>query len=137
MGASKFAWTDGGAQSFTCDVHVQLQTPHQHRWKKKTRSLDGTVLEVTTVGSGINEVVCAIRHDNDDTGLRDLQDALDRGLEMTFTPNLDAPGTTYTVKAVGEVAPVTLEEEGQQNLWSIPYVRLARLDGGAFAPDHL
>lgn len=135
MGASKFAWTDGGAQSFTCDVHVQNQMPQKHRWKKKTRSLDGTVLEVTTVGSGINELDVAIRHDLDHTGLRDLRDALDRGLQMTYTPDIDVPGTTYTVKAVGEVAEIALEAEGRQNMFAIPHVRLARLDGGAFPPD--
>jgi len=133
--ASKFQWTDGGSQSFTTDVHVQNQVPQKFRTLYPDRSLDGSVLEVISIGSGINEVSMAIRHDNDDTGLRDLHDALARGLQMTYTPDTDVPATTYTVKAV-EIGEIALEMEGRQNLWRFD-VTLARLDGGAFAPDHL
>jgi hypothetical protein len=133
MSASRFQWADGGAQSFITDLHVQNQTPEQTRSLFPARSIDKAVLEVVSVGSGINEVSVVVRHERDDTGLRDLQDAAKRGLEFTYTPDNDVPGTTFTVKAV-RVGHIRLESEGRQDMFSLP-LTLARLDGGAFSPD--
>lgn len=133
MSASRFQWADGGAQSFITDLHVQNQTPDKARSLFPSRSIDKAVLEVVSVGSGINEVSVVVRHERDDTGIRDLQDAARRGLEFTYTPDNDAPGTTFTVKAV-RIGSIRLESEGRQDMFSLP-LTLARLDGGAFSPD--
>ena len=133
MPVSRFEWADGGAQSLITDLHVQNQTLEKVRSLFPSRSLDKAVLEVVSVGSGINEVSLVVRHERDDTELRDLQDAAKRGLAFTYTPNNDAPGTTFTVKAV-RVGQITLEREGRQDMFALP-LTLARLDGGAFSPD--
>ena len=39
------------------------------KWRFPARSLDKAVLEVVTVGSGINEVSLIVRHERDDTGI--------------------------------------------------------------------
>jgi hypothetical protein len=134
MSASRFQWTDSGAQSFITDVHVQNQVPEKVRSLFPARSLDQTVVEVVSVGSGVNQVSILIVAERDDTGLRDFQDAAKRGISITYTPdNAGAPGTTYTVTAVA-VGEIRLDRRGRQDLFTLP-LTLARLDGGAFAPD--
>lgn len=136
MSASRFQWTDGGAQSFISDLHVQDQTPDKAYSIYGDRSLDQTAIEVITVGSGINEVTVTIGAERDVTGLRDLRAAMLRGLQFTYTPdNVGAPGTTYTVKAVpGSIGPIRIDGRGKQDLFTMT-ATLAALGGGAFAPD--
>ena len=131
--ASRFQWTDSGAQSFITDIHVQNQVPTEAYAAFPERSLDGSVLEVVTVAGGIKELDIVIRHDLDHAALVTLRTAARRGLQFTYTPDNDTPGTTFTVKAV-EVGEVVIEGQGRQNLFALP-MRLARLDGGAFGPD--
>lgn len=133
MSASRFQWTDSGAQSFITDLHVQNQVPEKTRSLFPARSLDMSTIEVISVGSGINEVSMVIQHERDDTGLRDFQDAARRGLEITYTPDNSAPGTTFTVTA-SKVGGISIERRSRQDRFVLP-LTLARLDGGAFSPD--
>lgn len=132
--AAKFDWTDGGAQSFTTDLKLQGQMLDTNQPAYYTEALDGSVVEVVTVGSGQNEAIQFIRHEADDSGLRDLLDAMRRGISVTYTPDTGAPGTTFTVTAIPPVPAAEMENEGRQNLWRAGPIRLRRLDGGAFAP---
>ena len=134
MSASRFQWTDSGAQSFITDVHVQNQVPEKVRSLFPARSLDQSVVEVLSVGGGVNQVALLIFAERDDTGLRDFQDAAKRGISITYTPdNVGAPGTTFTVTAV-EVGGIGIDRRGRQDMFTLS-LTLARLDGGAFAPD--
>ena len=135
MGASKFAWTDGGAQSITLDLHVQKQAPNKNRPVFVGESLDGTAFEHVSVGSGQNEAVVNVAAEGDATGLRDWIDAIRRGISQTFTPDMDSPATTFTVTAVPPIPDIALETEGRQSpLFRVGPIRLRRLDGGAFWP---
>lgn len=131
---SRFQWTDGGAQSFITDIRVQQQTYSKNRPAFVTESLDGTVVEAIVIGSGQNQATMSIRHERDHSGLRDLADALRRRISMTYTPDNDTPGTTFTVTAVGDVPNPALEAEGRQDLFALGPFTLRRLDGGAFEP---
>ncbi len=135
MGASKWAWTDGGAQSFTADLHVQRQSPNKNRPVFPAHSLDGTVIEVISIGSGQNEAIMHVMEERDATGLRDWHDALRRGIEQTFTPDLDSPGTTFTVKAIHPIPQIAHTSEGSQSpRFRLGPIKFRRLDGGAFWP---
>ncbi len=135
MGASKFAWTDGGAQTFTTDLHVQSQVPNINQPVFPSQSLDGTVIEVLSVGTGQEEVWVTVTHERDDEGLRDWRDAIVRGISQVFTPDIDAPGTTFTVTAIHPIPQISMISEGQQSpRYSMTGIRLRRLDGGAFLP---
>lgn len=135
MGASKWEWTDGGAQSFTADLHIQKQEPNLNRPVYVAESLDGSVIEAISIGSGQEEIRCVVTEERDATGLRDFQDALRRRLSMTFTPDLDAPGTTFTVTAAGGVPQVQMVSEGNQSpRYGLGPITLRRLDGGSFWP---
>lgn len=131
--ASRFQWTDGGAQSLITDLHVQNQIPEKVRSLFPTRSLDKSVVEVVSVGSGVNQVRVLIAAEGDDTGLRDFQDAAKRGISIIYTPDNSDPGTTFTVTAV-QVGEIGLDRRGRQDLFTLS-LTLARLDGGAFSPD--
>ena len=131
--ASRFQWTDSGAQSFITKIHTQHQVPTEFYATFPGRALDGSVLEVVTVGSGVKGIDVAVRHETDHASLVSLRSAALRGLEFTYTPDNDTPGTTFTVKSV-RTGDIGLEGEGRQNLFSLT-LRLARLDGGAFGPD--
>lgn len=131
---ARFQWTDGGAQSFICDLRLQGQTYSKNRPTFVTEALDGSVVEAVVIGSGQNQVTASIRHEADHSGLRDLADALSRRISMTFTPDNDTPGTTFTVTAVGQVPQPVLESAGQENLFALGPFTLRRLDGGAFEP---
>lgn len=135
MGASKFEWTDGGAQSFTTDLHVQQQVPDKNRPTHTAESLDGSVIESISVGSGQNQIVVNIEHERDDAGLRDFRDAARRSLSLTFTPDVDAAGTTFTVTAAPPVPEIIMVSEGRQSpRYALRGLILRRLDGGAFLP---
>lgn len=135
MGASKFAWTDGGAQSLTLDLHVQKQAPSKNRPVFVAESLDGTAFEHVSIGSGQNEAVVHVEAEGDATGLRDWIDAIRRGISQTFTPDVGSPGTTFTVTAVPPIPAVTIQTEGRQSpLYRVGPIVLRRLDGGAFWP---
>lgn len=131
---ARFQWTDGGAQSFICDLKLQGQMFSKNVPAFRTESLDGSVVEVVTVGSFQNQVTAWIRHEAAHSGLRDLAAALRRGISMTLTPDNDTPGTTFTVTAVGDVPDPELETEGKQNLFRLGPLALRRLDGGALEP---
>ncbi len=135
MSASRFQWTDGGAQSLITDLHVQRQIPKAQFTGFGDRSIDNSVIEVVTVGSAVNQVTVTIQAERDDTGLRDLQAAMIRGLSFTYTPDNASPGTTFTVTAVPvTIGAVGLDRRGRQDMFTLT-ATLARLDGGAFAPD--
>ena len=135
MGASKFAWTDGGAQSLTLDLHTQHHEPSKNRPVYVSEALDGTALEAVSVGSGQNESLVMIQAEGDATGLRDLRDAMRRTISMTYTPDLDSPGTTFTITAIPPIPEIRQETEGVKSpLYSMGPVRLRRLDGGVFWP---
>ncbi len=135
MTASRFQWNDGGAQSLITDLHVQNQLPDAEFTTFAARSLDNSVIEVITVGSAVNQVTARVVAERDDTGLRDLQAAMVRGLSFTYTPDNSIPGTTFTVTAVpGTVSGVGLDPRGRQDMFTLS-ATLARLDGGAFSPD--
>ena len=136
MGASKFAWTDGGAQTFTADLHVQGQVPHKNRPVAASVSLDGSVLEVITFGSSAqNEVTVMLVAERDATGLRDFREAILRGIQQVFTPDVDSPGTTFTVKAIHPIPEIQMESEGRQSpRFRLGPILLRRMDGGAFWP---
>ena len=135
MAASQFDWTDGGAQSLTLDLHTQRHAPNKNRPTFAAESLDGTALEVVSVGSGQNEAAVMIEAEGDATGLRDMIDAMRRGISMTYTPDLDSPGTTFTVQAMPPLPAIRQQSEGRQSpLFLVGPVVLRRLDGGAFWP---
>lgn len=135
MSASRFQWTDGGAQSLITDMHVQRQLPKAAFTTFGDVSLDNSVIEVITVGSAVNQVRVTVEAERDDTGLRDLQAAMVRGLSFTYTPDNASPGTTFTVTAVpGTISEVGLDFRGRQDMFTLT-ATLARLDGGAFSPD--
>lgn len=134
MASAKFAWTDGGAQSLTLQLFLQNQTLAKNVPTFVAVSLDGSVVEAITIGSGQNEAIVTIRHERDASDLRDLLSALRRRISMTLTPDTDSPGTTFTFTAIGAVPEERLEAEGRQNLWAAGPIRLRRLDGGAFDP---
>ena len=135
MGTSKFAWTDGGAQTFTTDLHTQRQEPNKNIPVFPAAALDGSVVEVITIGSGQNEIFVTITHERDDSGLRDWRAALMRGISQVFTPDTDSPGTTFTVTAIHPIPMIRMVSEGRQSpRYSMSGIRLRRLDGGAFLP---
>ncbi len=132
--SARFQWTDGGAQSFVTVLKLQQQTYAHNRPAFVVESIDGSVVEAVVVGSGQNQIRGFIRHETDQASLRDLASALRRRLSMTFTPDNDVPGTTFTVTAVGEVPNPVQEAEGRQDLFALGPITLRRLDGGAFEP---
>lgn len=135
MGASKFAWTDSGAQTFTTDLHVQRQEPNTNQPSFAAEALDGSVVEVISIGSGQNEVLVTVTEERDDQGLRDWRDALVRGISQVFTPDVDSPGTTFTVTAIHPIPRISMVAEGQQSpRYQMAGILLRRLDGGAFLP---
>ena len=134
---SRFAWTDGGAQTFDTDLHTQQHRLRKNRPVFPVESLDGTVVEAISIGSGQNETAVTIMSERDRTGLRDFLDAADRRLVLTYTPDQDnASGTTFTVTAVGPVPRMPdMESEGNQSpRYTVGPIVLRRLDGGAFDP---
>lgn len=133
MPVSRFQWTDGAAKSFITDLHVQRQIPNAAYSTYFSRSLDKAALEVVTVGSGVFEITMTIEAERDFTKIRNLRAAALRGIEFTYTPDNDNPGTTYTVKAV-MVGRVGLDRRGRQDMFTLT-LTLARLDGGAFPVD--
>ena len=135
MGASKFTWTDSGAKTFTTDLHVQAQAPRKNRPVWIAGSLDGTVVEAISVGSGQNEIAVMVMAERDAVGLRDWRDAIRRGISQVFTPDLDAPGTTFTVTAIPPIPEIEMQSEGRQApLFVLGPIVLRRLDGGALWP---
>lgn len=135
MGASKFAWTDGGAQTFTTSLHIQQQVPNKNRPVFPAESLDGSVIEVIVVGSGQNEILCTVTQERDDQQFRDWREAILRGISQVFTPDVDAPGTFFTVTAIHPIPLIAMVSEGLQSpRYSMVGIRLRRLDGGAFLP---
>ncbi len=134
MASARFQWTDGGAQSLILQLFVQNQTLAKFVPTFVAVALDGSVVDAITIGSGQNEAIVTIRHERDASDLRDLLSAMRRRISLTFTPDTDSPGTTFTVTAIGPVPEETMEAEGRQNLWAAGPIRLRRLDGGAFDP---
>lgn len=136
MSASRFQWTDGGAQSFVTDLHAQNQVPEKVYSTYGNRSLDKSAIEVVTVGSGVREMTVTIMAERNVSSLRAFQAAAKRGLSFTYTPdNVGAPGTTYTVTAVpGSVGKIGIDPRGRQDMFTLT-LTLARLDGGVFPPD--
>ena len=128
---------DGGAQTFDTDLHTQQHRLAKNRPVFVVPSLDGTVIEAISIGSGQNQCSIMIMEERDRTGLRDWLDALDRRISMTYTPDQDnASGTTFTVTAVGPV-PRMLEmssEGAQSPRYNVGPIMLRVLDGGAFDP---
>ena len=87
------------------------------------------------VGSGQNEIFCNVTEERDDETLRDWREALQRGISQVFTPDVDAPGTTFTVKAIHPIPAIDIIAEGVQSpRYAMVGIRLRRLDGGAFLP---
>lgn len=131
---ARFQWTDGGAQSLITDLRLQNQAYSHHRPSFDVESIDGSVVEAIVIGSGQNQNTGYIRHEASHAELRDLASALRRRISITYTPDNDTPGTTFTVTAVGDVPDPVQEAEGRQNLWALGPITLRRLDGGAFEP---
>jgi hypothetical protein len=135
-GDSELRYTDGGAQTYQLRVPLQALMPGME-WPAQwvAGSLDGTVYEHITVGSGIYLVAGLIRYENEPDELQAMVQAGQRGITLNWYPDATgAPGTFYACrlvtpppggKWVATRDPITLREAQLQ-------IELARTDGSAF-----
>ena len=127
---SKFEWTDGGAQTFTTDEQVQNIRPRQMKYRADEASLDGTVRVVTTLGSGVEEILFDIRIEADGAKLKDFLAAGLDGKAINFIYDVnDDPGTRFDSTELMSHGRIELEFRGRLKLWMCRNVVLRRLSG--------
>lgn len=105
--------------------------------KRKTRfssfSLDGSNLEVLTIGSGLPEITALVRFSDDPWGLLDLLEAGADGYTLTYYPSLAVPATNYPFLLVEPSATTIQLLRDASERGPIEHaiqLRLRRVDGG-------
>jgi hypothetical protein len=129
---SSFDWTLGGAQNLTLEELIQNIVPMHFQRRYPSQSIDGTVVEVVTVGSMLYQIACSIRVDTQGAEIDEMISAGLNGIPITLTYNDDSPGTFSEACQLIEASPIGLEFDGRLQLYHAQRLVWRRLDGGNF-----
>lgn len=129
---------DRGAGAVVHDLRWPLFRPTTTRMKRRYQSwsLDGSNLEVLTVGDGHDELVATVRFETDPWGLLDVLEAGADGYTIEYAPS-KAAGVWYPLKLVepsGAALDLARDSSGRGRLGAHEIqIRVRRVDGGALS----
>lgn len=138
-GYAAVTWTEtGGAGTervFRLPAPLRDQVPSHAGAVVAIDSLDMTVRDVFTYGSGAYELTTVVRFADDPQGLLDLVRAGAENATLTLYPDVRDSGVSYTVKLVEPVNAKALERDVQTAVWGDMQttLRFRRTNQGVFA----
>jgi len=130
----KYTPTGGAETTVTLGARLKNLRPIQEEAHYVRDSLDRTVREVTTIGSGVYEVEAEIRFAANPQVLLDMLKHGRRGRTLTYFPSLAVAGTNYPCLLI-HAGPVVLEPDPDRYGFGeyTTTVRLRRTSGATWS----
>jgi len=114
-GNAAFVWTD--SNDLVTERVLLLAEPVReiraaHRQSVYVAdTLDFTVRQYFTIGTGVNETVVRVRYGFDPQGLIDLIKAGSRGNQLTYYPDMNVSGRSHKYYLIAPLSPTVLAED--------------------------
>lgn len=115
QGDAGFKYTPSGGALTTLALNAPLKDLHaaQDETHYVRESLDKTVREVTTIGSGVYEITATIRFADDPQDLIEFLKHGRRGVTLAYFPSLAVSGTSYNCLLI-HAGPVEIAPDGDR-----------------------
>lgn len=138
-GSAQFTWTDGTTKNYLLSRPLDRLRYAVRQTHYTLDSLDFSVRQTYTLGSGVYEVLGDIRYDADSTGLSNLLRAGARGLTLTYWPKKTGSTNHYDCYLIQPTDPglQTELEESYPARRNRVTLRLRKTNGAAFPSTFL
>ena len=125
-GAAGFKYTDTIEITVPLAVSLRVVNAQIVTTRYSRRSLDRSVLDVTTVGEGVWEIDAVIRYQHDPVSvLRMLEFSADGGT-LNYYPSLNVPGESHPLRVIGFGDEIDLASDSVFGRWQHRYERSVR-----------